>query len=166
MLKQLLLIIFFNTLALFTFGQKANVFLYFSTTSDYCGGAAPYEGLLEELATPKPQASTTYYIIKGKLNYKNAKVIKTITTNDSGKVKLNLPPGTYSIITKTQKSAFKKEKNTENVIWDNTCRYNAWRSPVRTFTIKNKSIVDEKINTHINCFYNPNCGKYNGPMPA
>jgi hypothetical protein len=76
--------------------------LTFSSSQEYCGGAAPSEEMLKELSTPKILPNTTVYFVK---RNDEGNTIEEIpyTTDNKGKLKINLIPHHYYIYSMSQK---------------------------------------------------------------
>ena len=64
----------------------------------YCGGAAPPQELLDELAIFHASANQTFYIRKGNSNTPFTPVYKTFTTDALGNYSVQLPAGNYAVI--------------------------------------------------------------------
>jgi hypothetical protein len=64
----------------------------------YCGGAAPPQELLDELAIFHASANQTFYIRKGNFNTPFTPVYKTFTTDALGNYSVQLPAGNYAVI--------------------------------------------------------------------
>jgi hypothetical protein len=142
--------------------QKIKVTIQCTLTADYCGGAAPTDEMLENLAKPKPLAQQEFYIVKGTKN--TNKVYQKIVTDDDGKIKLNLPKGVYSVFSAEQLKKFVPKQNTENYVWDNACLLRLHQQPLLKFDTRKKT--KHTFNMHKKCFYSQDCGTYSGPMPA
>ena len=64
-----------------------------TTAQTYCGGAAPSEEIIDELATPKPlQKDTIYILLEGKALDEAIKLV----TDNKGLIQTNLPEGHHS----------------------------------------------------------------------
>ncbi len=116
------------------------------------------------METPKPLANVKLYIIKGNKNYKNAKVLKTLTTDTNGYAMVLLPKGTYALLDSTQVKPLAVANNTDQYVWDANCLKRLWEQPLKTIIVGTKSVLI-KYNFHKNCFYDLPCGTYDGPLP-
>lgn len=141
-------------------------------TSGYCGGAAPSDEMLADLATPKPIANKKIYIKKGVINSLNSKVLMTLTADSAGKFHTTLPPGKYIIVDENKKdrtyynSLLKNHnKQTENFdAVDSVCLKEWFAKPDFIFEVKNAGILIPGINYHKECFNLP-CVQFRGPYP-
>jgi nitrite reductase/ring-hydroxylating ferredoxin subunit len=144
--------------------QKAAMYKVVITctqTSDYCGGAQPQDEMLEELRLPKPLPNATYYLVRG--SKRSSKVYKKVTSNDLGEVQLNLPAGSYTLLSAEQIKAFVPRQNDKYTTWDNACLKQRYNKPLLVLRVRSAETVS--VNVHNNCFYNPYCGQYSGPLP-
>lgn len=66
--------------------------------SQYCGGAAPPEFLLDSLAVYHTTANEKFYVRHGLTAAPFTTVNKTFTTDASGKYSLQVPAGDYTLI--------------------------------------------------------------------
>ena len=85
--------------------------------SNYCGGAAPSQEMLDQLAIYRPSANQTFYIRQGILNRPFTPVYKTFTTDANGLYTVILPVGNYAVITQEK---FDMEHHPEI---DSTCTW-------------------------------------------
>ncbi len=142
---------------------------YVTQTSDYCGGAAPSEEILKNLATPSPLAEKEIYIRTGAKNKpsrsgQNA-VYTRVTTDKNGKFYVKLKSGsTYCFIDGWKAKPFKVPANTKYIVWDAACLYERYINADYVLKVGNHHQV-VTINYHNPCFYHPYCGTYSGPLP-
>ncbi len=133
----------------------------FTTTSSYCGGAAPTPEIVARAESAKPINNTVFYIYTSKNKSKPA--FAKVTTNDIGKVKHNLPKGTYYVFSADQIAGLKMPAIDEKIIWDAACIEKKYNTPIHTFSVPSKKTI--AINIYKSCWYSPECGTYTGPMP-
>jgi hypothetical protein len=79
-------------------GRGATLAGVVMATGDYCGGAAPPQSILDELATPKPSPGFTLLLREGETNREDAPVVAEVLTDDEGRFSLSLPPGAYCVV--------------------------------------------------------------------
>ena len=141
-------------------------------TSSYCGGAAPPQFLLEQLAEPKPFPKKKLYVIKGDTNTASHQIILNFTSDSAGNFSFQIEPGTYSVILEEQASApdAKKYKTQVQAI-DEACYKNWWAKPYYLLEVpaaeKQTIIKGLNFNFHHRCFISSDvpCLQYGGPMP-
>ena len=74
--------------------ERSDLVLKVTTTSDYCGGVAPSDKVLENLKAPKMYAEKEIYVTtESKLN---EQIIK-LTTDSKGMITTKLEKGTYFV---------------------------------------------------------------------
>lgn len=141
-------------------------------TFSYCGGAAPPQFLLEQLAEPKPYSGKKLHVIKGDSNTEGRKIILSFTSDTAGKFSFQLEPGTYSIILDEQFSAPDAKKyKTQLQNIDEDCYKKWWVKPYYLLevpaTSKPTTIKGLNFNFHHRCFISSDvpCLRYEGPMP-
>lgn len=66
--------------------------------SNYCGGAAPSEELLQELLTYQPSANQTFYVRQGTVAAPFSGVYLQFTTDANGNYSISLPDGNYTVV--------------------------------------------------------------------
>lgn len=137
-------------------------------TASYCGGAAPDEEMLTELATPKPLSSTKLFIIEGDTNVRGRKIMMEVISDSAGKFSFKLKPGKYSIIRATQvdpPDAKKYQSEYVNVNAD--CLDKWWSRPFLKLIVKDADVTLPDLNFHRPCFLPADipCLDYTGPMP-
>jgi hypothetical protein len=135
-----------------------------TTTSSYCGGAAPSDDMIDKLKTPRGINGTTFYIISGSTNKADRKIIDSFTTDDLGEANIKMRAGTFAIITAEQRASFKTKSNNEYQTWDNACLLKTWQKPQAIFKSTSKKNVS--FNIERPCQWNMPCGKYTGPLPS
>lgn len=129
-----------------------------SYTAQYCGGAAPSQEMLDEMAKEKPYANSVLCVkTLSETDLKSKPVITKVTTDENGNFSVVLDKGKYALVTedKTQdfsKGIMAKFGNSSNCIsWQNT--------PDMTFTIAKKS----KIVTNLR--FDRQCNPCTPPRP-
>jgi hypothetical protein len=91
-----------------------NVSIFATFTESYCGGAAPPDFLLRELATPKPLSETEIFIRQGTENDVTVPILTSAETDKDGLVQFTLLPGDYLVVLND-----KKDNRTYNEILQN-----------------------------------------------
>ncbi len=99
--------------------------------SNYCGGAAPPQELLDELAIYRNAVNEKYYIRKGNTNTPFTPVFSSFTTDSSGNYSVYLPIGNYAVISQ------EKYNMEQGEISDSSCTY--LLTPDFTITVTNAS---------------------------
>ena len=132
----------------------------------YCGGAMPTDEILKGLKTPTAFANKKFYLRSGKVNNTKSKIIKSFTTDSSGRFSFRLPVGTYSIILEEQVTKIKAEdykKQSQSV--DKQCLDEWWAKPYYLLVVKNADIHDLNFSFTHRCFINSDipCIIYHGP---
>jgi len=169
----LLLLVCFSTLVFAKKRTKSKMVLIqgvITQTSDYCGGAAPSEEMLENLKKPVPLAEKDIYIRIGPKNKPGRggqnPIYKKVTTDENGKFSVMLKSDvTYSFIEDWKSKPFKVPANTKYVVWDAACLYERYINADYVLKVSKHSNGAVKINYHKPCFYRPYCGTYSGPLP-
>lgn len=138
-------------------------------TSSYCGGAAPPQELLNELATPRPVAGMKLYVRKGSSN-SNGPVVAADTTAADGSFSFDLPPGTYCILSEEQlKPLDAKDISKEPyvVVTSEECLKKWWSEGLRILEVGDKNIKDVDFQFYGRCFISSLCPclRYDGPLP-
>ena len=141
-------------------------------TNSYCGGAAPPDFLLEELATPRPFPDKKFHVIKGDANTPDRKIILSFTSDSAGSFSFQLESGTYSIILEEQiSSPDAKKYKTESQSINEDCYKNWWAKPFYLLKAeeseKATGIKGLSFNFHHRCFISSDvpCLQYEGPAP-
>ncbi|MFM2386134.1 MAG: hypothetical protein RL660_891 [Bacteroidota bacterium] len=154
---------------LFAFQQTVNAQVkYFTATinctqsSSYCGGAAPDDELLEELAKQKPHIGAVYYIVKG--SKRSSKIYKKVTADANGVIKVVLPAGKYAVLREDQIKKFVPSINDQYWLWDNKCLQAKHEQPLLLMTVNKHASFD--LHVHKDCFWQNACGIYKGPLPS
>jgi hypothetical protein len=152
--------------------KKVTVAGTITQTFSYCGGAAPPQFLLEEMATPKPFSKKKLVVIKGDTNTTAHQIILNFISDSLGNFSFQLEPGIYSVILEEQVSPpdVKKYK-TETQTIDESCYKKWWATPYYPLEIpaldKPATIKGLNFNFHHRCFISSDvpCLQYDGPMP-
>lgn len=154
--------------------RKHSVELRLTKTGSYCGGAAPPQAMLDELATPKPLSGVQFYIRKGTTNKTSDPVIADGTTLASGIISLDLEEGDYFLVFINKVSdryyneIYEKFKNGDanHAIIDKACLDKWLSTPDLAFTVKNDAANIFMLNVNEPCPWNEiPCAEYRGPLP-
>lgn len=135
-------------------------------TAAYCGGAAPSEEILAELAKPKPLGSFQMHVRPGKTNDRAAKLFRGAITDAAGRFEFELPAGEWCIITHL-KAQPGMVMATENTIVDEKCIEKWGATCDAAIVVVDQDIVLEDIVLYKACFveFQP-CTQWTGPLPA
>ncbi len=135
-------------------------FIITKTTSN-CNGANRTEENLDNNLQKMIARKEIFYIINGKKNIPNRKIVKSFTIGNEKSKCIFLPPGTYSVINKFSYNKLVVEPNQ----FDIACMQQLWATPLFSFTI-NKNKCDTIIyNIALPCDYNKPCAKLNSDIP-
>lgn len=146
-------------------GETMTIHGTVTITTDYCGGAAPSEEMLQQLSTPRPAIRKVILVKYGKANAENLRVVKRIVTDSNGNFSVILKKGfDYQFVEEWKARPFRVPANTEFVQWDTACLKKWYATPdaVCLQKQKNKTVM---MNFHQPCFFRPYCGDYSGPLP-
>jgi hypothetical protein len=143
---------------------------FVTQTSDYCGGAAPSEEMLENLRKPVPLAEKVLYIRIGAKNKPTRSgqnpIYKKVVTDANGKFSVKLKSNvTYCFIEGWKAKPFKVPANTAYIVWDAACLYEKYVNADLVIKVSKSKNEVVKINYHQPCFFRPYCGTYSGPLP-
>lgn len=155
--------------------EKFNVEISITRTSAYCGGARPTPEMIAELQTPKPFPAKNLYLKKGERNTFTTKIIRAITSDNSGKVHLLLPPGKYFIVDELKKDTsyynlLKRQYSSPTDQYsaiDMLCLKKWYEQPDLIFEIKSgDEVINLIVNFHKNCSWKEiPCIEFKGPLP-
>ncbi len=140
---------------------KPSIIFIITKTHPYCGGANRTEEYLDNKLKKEIAAGEMFYIIKGKENTTNRKVIRSFSMGAANSGCINLPPGIYSIINK-----FSYQKliiNANN--FDRECIEKLWATPLFSFTVYKKKCDTISFNITLPCEYDKPCAKLNNDIP-
>ena len=84
--------------------KEGEVTFLITTSQQYCGGAAPDEAILEEMATPKPLAKDTVYLQS--VDVPDGEIIP-IVTSAKGIVTVPMKEGSYTLYLHYPEDQFK-----------------------------------------------------------
>ncbi len=155
------LLTLFASTAAFAQAGKIKTTITITKTEPYCGGANPPAEILEESRKPKTASGANFFIIRGTLNTRNRKIIKTINFNALSKYTVLLAPGTYAVI-----NEFGYNKPSTNAAdFDLSCLHALWKKPLFTFTVKAGKKNSFTHNIEVRCPYNIPCSKKEMEMP-
>jgi hypothetical protein len=154
--------------------RRHTVEIKFTETSSYCGGAAPPQELLDQLATPQPISGIEYFIKLGTTNKLSDPVVTTGRADQNGIVHLLLNEGDYYLVFAEKKDdkhyneLFEKYKNgdSNHEPINKTCLDTWLATPDYAFTVKNDAANIHSHNIHKPCSWNAiPCVTYTGPYP-
>lgn len=121
--------------------QPIEVSVSITSTSDYCGGIAPKEKLLEQLKTPKSYVNKDIFISRDNVASDN---MTKLSTNDKGELVTSLTVGTYYVYIPAQ-------LYTELAAEGNDVGCKKYKSQPRgTFNVE-KGIENISLNIHLPC---------------
>lgn len=131
---------------------RTQVVMQFSVTQSYCGGAAPTEGVLNDLKNKPPFAFKTIYV------YKGDKCIDSLTTDSIGTIRKKFKKGKYNLLLPYKH--FKTVPFGENKEFDMTCMQAEWKTADATLEVKfgSKILINKRIG-HQFCSWQYNCLK-------
>ena len=138
-----------------------------TTSSNYCGGAAPDPDMLRELQTPRGFYGKQLYVRKGKSNDLSMPIIDTIVADSGGYFKIQLPAGTYTIISDLHldQSILNRDFG-GNIMVTPGCLENWWNKGLQTITVEG-DISGNDFHFTDRCFVPLDipCLQYTGPYP-
>ena len=130
-------------------------------TSDYCGGAAPPQEMIDELIREKPFPDKELYIREGNVNLLSKPIIKGFVSDKDGKFEISLPQGRYCVIEKIKKENFKILDFTEinkrlpsysqYHVESEQCFKDWWKNCDKILVVDNQDIKDFVIKFHHSC---------------
>ena len=139
---------------------KPSVVFIITTTTPYCGGANKTEEN-KNLVKKEIAKGKTFYIIKGKQNTRNRKIITSFTMGKDNSGCIYLPAGTYSVI---NRFSFQKLLIDQNK-YDIGCMQQLWATPLFSFTINKAKCETIVHNISLQCDYDKPCTKLNIDIP-
>ena len=150
--------------------KKYEVVISATTTQVYCGGARP----TEELRTPIPASNVFLYLRKGDTNFIQKEIDYQLKTDDSGRAKVNLPAGTYSIVFENKKDVsvynellekYGKETSYQTAI-DTSCLTSYFKQPNAILKVKENGENEITVNRKLHCQWTRiPCSHYKGDLP-
>jgi hypothetical protein len=153
---------------------RVEVLVTLTTTSSYCGGARPPEGLEEELRTPKAFGYEKLYVRQGSRNDVRLPLIDSCVTDEAGKAVFRLAAGQYCIVMeeKANWTVFEKlleQYKTETTYWnaiDRACLEEWLRTPELLIEVGPDKTTSYSLNHHKPCPWREvPCANYKGPYP-
>jgi hypothetical protein len=121
-------------------------------TNSYCGGAAPPQSMLDELARPKPRAKQAIIVRSGTTNALSTALVTRATTDANGWFNLSLTPGDYCICLAEKENARTKEfKNQQSISIDEPCDTKWLKTCDIVFKLRDKGSKGLKATFHQNC---------------
>jgi hypothetical protein len=145
-----------------------------TSTASYCGGARPTMEMEAELATPRPMPNVEVYVRAGTTHDYHQPVIFSGMSDEDGRIRLKLAPGTYSVVTKEKNSDAKfrellKQYAQETDQWsaiDVDCLNKWFQTPDLVMTVSDDGVSEYSLNIHQPCFWHSvPCANYKGPFP-
>ena len=136
-----------------------------TTTSSYCGGAAPSQEMLAEINKPKPVAGKQLFIFTGNQISDSSLLLSSFTTDSLGHFQIKLKKGTYCIVEVQKSKPLKIPKDDENSKWDVDCLKEQHSQCDYQLNVIDKNVDDVKINFHQPCGWSRPCLQYEGPLP-
>jgi hypothetical protein len=152
--------------------DKAAISGSVTATHRHCGGMAPTEELLQELATPHPLPGKKFYLVQGDVNRSGREIILTFVTDAAGNFSFKVAPGRYAVLLEEQIQDPNPEKYkspTQEI--DETCYRKWWARPYYLLeipvTTKPATIKGLNFNFQKRCFIESDvpCLTYTGPAP-
>ncbi|MEY5048614.1 MAG: hypothetical protein RLZZ175_1973 [Bacteroidota bacterium] len=139
-------------------------------TESHCTGPKPTEKQQKILDKPKRYPNRKLKVIKGHKHFDAAhsEVVATITTNERGSAKLNLPLGEYSIIDEEKMMIYEHAKaNHKDYLIPKDKEVHEWiNKPILHFSVtKKKNVVTHNFKK--SCYLgenDPSCIVYIGPI--
>ncbi len=139
-------------------------------TSDYCGGFAPTEEMLESLRKEKPLPAKELFVRSGTANKYSGRVLQRFVSDAEGRFKISLPPGAYCVVEASKKDELKVPATTKGSppaaqvsSADGDCLERWYRTCDTTLKIGKQNLKGVVIKFHHTC--NPPCVT-GGPPPA
>jgi len=130
-------------------------------TSDYCGGAAPTQEMIDKIGMETHFPDKELYIREGNFNLLSKPIIKDFLSDKYGKFEISLPQGEYCIIEKIKKEDFKipdftelnkqLPPNSQYIIQSEQCFKEWWGTCDRLLSVNNQGIEDFVIKFHHSC---------------
>ncbi len=117
-------------------------------TASYCGGAAPTDEILAELATPAPYIGTLY-LKQGTINDPLEPALATITTDENGDFSIVLAEGDYIIVTAEHLGDYTNDYPWWPDVSSEYCQ-NWLATPYISFTV-NDAYTPTTYNIHLAC---------------
>ena len=141
-------------------------------TSDYCGGTAPPQEMIDELTREKSFPDKELYIREGNFNLLSKPIIKEFISDKYGKFKISLPQGQYCVIEKIKKEDFKipdfieinkqLPSYSQYYVESEQCFKDWWKNCDKMLVVENQYIKDFVIKFHHSCCQPCVSG---GPLP-
>jgi hypothetical protein len=128
----------------------------------YCGGAAPSPE--QENPKPHPKAGIKLLIRKGNFNDPQTPVIDSLVSDADGNFKIQLAPGTYSLIEPWKKEKYIVPQDRQYLHYDTACYRKMYHESDYTLVVKNK-MKDVAITFQRHCQWQQPCAQYDGPLP-
>lgn len=139
-----------------------------TTSSSYCGGAAPDPDLMRELQKTRPFSGIWLYLKEGTENNFGAPIIDSAMTNNDGFFRFLVDTGEYVIITKQMLDPNITNNYLSGNIQANSECLDEWqKNGLATIQISDSSITNLRFHFGERCFLPIGipCLVYTGPMP-
>lgn len=129
-------------------------------TYSYCGGAAPPQELLRNLARPVPVKAHAFDVYRGESA--EGDPFTSFTTGDDGEYSVPLPEGKWCVVEATRRVRPKVAPagGADPVCW----KAEAKRCDLR-FEVSGKELTVPTTTLPRGCGYNPTCGPHGPPPP-
>ena len=131
-------------------------------TSDYCGGMAPTDEMLESLRKEKPFPEKELFVRIGTVNKYSSRVLQRFVSDAAGRFKISLPPGVYCVIEASKKDELKLPATTsgnppagQTSAVSGDCLEKWYRTCDKTLKIGKQNLKGVVIKFHHTC--NPPC---------
>jgi hypothetical protein len=150
-----------------------NISIFATFTESYCGGAAPPDFLLRELATPKPLSETEIFIRQGTENDVTVPILTSAKTDKDGLVQFTLLPGDYLVVLtdkkddRTYNEILQKysQKTDYTDVVDKQCLDRWLATPEIVLHVKERSPNTFRLNIHKPCPWESTpCVQYISPL--
>src|SRR5713226_3214179 len=127
-------------------------------TSDYCGGMAPTDEMLESLRKEKPFPEKELFVRIGTVNKYSSRVLQRFVSDAAGRFKISLPPGIYCVIEASKKDELKLPATTkgnapadQSSATDEDCLEKWYRTCDKTLKIGKQNLKGVVIQFHHTC---------------
>lgn len=139
-----------------------------TSTSSYCGGAAPSPEMMESLARPRPYSQAVIWFREGTVNNLKKKAYKVVA-DEQGKFEVELPAGSYCVIREYQTDRSILEEYTsgsQQIVANVECLNEQWKACIRTLEVMSP-LDSVNFEFHFSCFLPEGipCLDYTGPLP-
>jgi hypothetical protein len=150
------------------------VVIRITESNSYCGGAKPTEEMYRQITAQKPLPGKTVFIKRNEGGNSDEPVLLTISTDDSGYVRMKMQPGDYILVDEKKQdrtfynnflSKYNKPTDYFTAI-DTVCLETWFRTPDLIFTVVKGATTSYEVNFHNPCPWRAvPCSNYTGPLP-